>query len=153
MHSYSQAYSRSVLFNFRLKFISYSHLEALTTCHSTLDRHHAYCPADLVSNRIAHVIVVSDNRESAKLLAKALPTEPLNTVALADADPASSLAFINKKVQEASVEYNISPEETQLIERLDGRASDLETIIHQVGFPQQPIQLLVRRAIPKQYKF
>ncbi|KAF8524034.1 hypothetical protein JB92DRAFT_2827182 [Gautieria morchelliformis] len=28
MHSYSQAYSR-------LKFISYSHLEALTTCHST----------------------------------------------------------------------------------------------------------------------
>ncbi|KAF8529921.1 hypothetical protein JB92DRAFT_3092871 [Gautieria morchelliformis] len=41
----------------------------------------------------------------------ALPTKPLN--ALADADPASSLAFINKKLQEASVEYNISPEETQ----------------------------------------
>ncbi|KAF8524033.1 hypothetical protein JB92DRAFT_1498622 [Gautieria morchelliformis] len=57
----------------------------------------------------------------------ALPTKPLN--ALADADPASSLAFINKKLQEASVEYNISPEETQLIERLGGRASDLETYV------------------------
>ncbi|KAF8475410.1 RNA12 protein-domain-containing protein [Gautieria morchelliformis] len=106
--------------------------------------------ADLVSNRIAHVIVVSDNRESAKLLAKALPTKPLNTVALADADPASSLAFINKKLQEASVEYNISPEETQLIERLGGRASDLETIIHKVRAGQgvaDAIEDIIQRGV------
>ncbi|KAF8589948.1 exonuclease [Ramaria rubella] len=88
--------------------------------------------ADLVADHIAHVIVVSDNRENAKRLAKALPTKPLNAIALADADSASSLSYINKKLEEASVDYNISHEEAQLIERLGGRASDLETIIHKV---------------------
>ena len=36
-------------------------------------------------------------------------------------------------LEEASVEYNISPEETQLIERLGGRASDLETVRLNLG--------------------
>ncbi|KAF8510253.1 hypothetical protein JB92DRAFT_2831636 [Gautieria morchelliformis] len=88
----------------------------------------------------------------------ALPTEPLNTVALADADPASSLAFINKKVQEASVEYNISPEETQLIERLDGRASDLETALDVNGhgsnvFYNDYVKAIPQKPLPDPKKF
>ncbi|KIJ34602.1 hypothetical protein M422DRAFT_70117 [Sphaerobolus stellatus SS14] len=68
---------------------------------------------------------------------KALPTKPLNAVALADADPASSLSYINQKLKEASVDYSITPEERTLVERVGGRASDLETIIHKVRAGQK----------------
>lgn len=61
----------------------------------------------------------------------------MNTVALADADPASSLSYVSQKLEESGVKYEISPQETQLIERLGGRASDLETIIHKVQAGQR----------------
>jgi len=60
--------------------------------------------------------------------AAALPTKPLNAVALADADTASSLTYINQKLREASMDYTITPEEQTLVERVGGRASDLETV-------------------------
>ncbi|KAF8906048.1 RNA12 protein-domain-containing protein [Gymnopilus junonius] len=88
--------------------------------------------AYLVENKVAHVIVLSDNRENSKKLAKALPTKPLNTIALSDADSSSSLSFVNQKLQDAGVDIGISPQETQYVERLGGRASDLESLIHKV---------------------
>lgn len=58
----------------------------------------------------------------------ALPAKPLNAVAISDADPASSLSYIKQKLKDASVDYNITPEEMSLIERTGGRASDLDTV-------------------------
>jgi hypothetical protein len=62
------------------------------------------------------------------LTAIALPAKPLNFVALTDADSASSLLYITQKLKEASIDYDIRPEEVELVERLGGRASDLETV-------------------------
>ncbi|KAF8519313.1 RNA12 protein-domain-containing protein [Hysterangium stoloniferum] len=106
--------------------------------------------ADLITTNIAHVIVVSDNRENAKRLAKALPTKPLNAVELSDVDPASSLRYIKQKLQDAGVDYDISPEETKLIERLGGRASDLDTIIHKVHAGQnvtEGVEDIIQRGV------
>ncbi|PPQ78179.1 hypothetical protein CVT25_015512 [Psilocybe cyanescens] len=88
--------------------------------------------AALAENHIAHVIVLSDNRENSKRLAKALPTKPLNSIALSDADPSSSLSFVKQKLHDAGVDIGISAQETHLVERLGGRASDLESLIHKV---------------------
>ena len=60
----------------------------------------------------------------------------MSAVALTDADPASSLSYIDQKLDESGAKYEISYEETQLIERLGGRASDLET----VGVPDLPAE-------------
>ncbi|KAF9557696.1 hypothetical protein CPC08DRAFT_640029 [Agrocybe pediades] len=88
--------------------------------------------ATLAENHIAHVIVLSDNRENSKRLAKALPTKPLNAIALSDADPKSSLSFVKQKLHDAGVDIGISSQDTHYLERLGGRASDLESLIHKV---------------------
>lgn len=73
--------------------------------------------------QVAHVIVISDNRENSKRLAKgdyitsmhgapllnnlpivALPSKPLNTIALSDADAASSLSFVRQKLADSGIE-------------------------------------------------
>jgi len=66
-----------------------------------------------------------------------LPTKPLNAVALADADPASSLSYIKEKLEESGVGYNIPTDEQYLVERVGGRASDLDTIVHKVRAGQK----------------
>ncbi|CAA7267988.1 unnamed protein product [Cyclocybe aegerita] len=88
--------------------------------------------ATLAENHVAHVIVLSDNRENAKRLAKALPSKPLHSVALSDADSASSLSFVKQKLQDAGIDVGISGQESRHVERLGGRASDLESLIHKV---------------------
>ncbi|KIJ17097.1 hypothetical protein PAXINDRAFT_167891 [Paxillus involutus ATCC 200175] len=86
----------------------------------------------LVDNQIAHVIVVSDNRENAKLLARALPTKPLNSIALHDADAGSALAIVKKRLRDVGLSAELTASQISCIERLGGRASDLETLIHKV---------------------
>ncbi|KAF9452822.1 hypothetical protein P691DRAFT_771933 [Macrolepiota fuliginosa MF-IS2] len=86
----------------------------------------------LVDNQLAHVIVISDNRENAKKLAQALPSKPLNSIALYDADATSSLAFVKQKLQDAGVNTSFTGDEVQCLQRLGGRASDLESLIHKV---------------------
>ncbi|KAI0818814.1 exonuclease [Irpex lacteus] len=88
--------------------------------------------AALAENQVAHVIVVSDNRENAKQLARALPSKPLNTVALSDADASSALKFVQNKLQDAGVDVALNKDQTSYLERVGGRASDLESIIHKV---------------------
>ncbi|KJA27306.1 hypothetical protein HYPSUDRAFT_62986 [Hypholoma sublateritium FD-334 SS-4] len=88
--------------------------------------------AKLVENHIAHVIVLSDNRENAKRLTKALPSKPLNSIALSDADASSSLSFVKQKLLDSGSDIGISAQDAQHIERLGGRASDLESLIHKV---------------------
>ncbi|KAF5330523.1 hypothetical protein D9619_005680 [Psilocybe cf. subviscida] len=88
--------------------------------------------ASLAENHIAHVIVLSDNRENAKRLTKALPTKPLSSIALSDADAGSSLSFVKQKLLDAGLEVQLTSKDAQFVERLGGRASDLESLIHKV---------------------
>ncbi|PFH47169.1 hypothetical protein AMATHDRAFT_77324 [Amanita thiersii Skay4041] len=93
--------------------------------------------ANLVETQIAHVVIISDNRENAKRAAKALPTKPLHTIPLSDADTKSSLSFVQQKLNDAGLEMEFTPGQTSYIERLGGRASDLESLIHKVRGGQQ----------------
>ncbi|KAF7338610.1 Mitochondrial escape protein 2 [Mycena venus] len=88
--------------------------------------------ASLVENQLAHVVVISDNRENSKRLAKALPSKPLNAIALYDADDASALAFVKRKLKDADINLEYSREQISAVERLGGRATDLESLIHKV---------------------
>ncbi|KAF7974077.1 hypothetical protein HWV62_13499 [Athelia sp. TMB] len=88
--------------------------------------------ATLTENQIAHVVVISDNREHSKRLAKALPSRPLNSIALSDADADTALSFVTQKLKDAGIEQSFNAEETAYLERLGGRASDLDSLIRKV---------------------
>ncbi|EIN07712.1 hypothetical protein PUNSTDRAFT_114198 [Punctularia strigosozonata HHB-11173 SS5] len=106
--------------------------------------------ASLAENKIAHVVVVSDNRENAKRLAKALPSKPLNAIALYDADAASALSYVKQKLNDAGVNIPFSGRETEYVERLGGRASDLESLIHKVRngqSVQEAVEDIIRRDV------
>ncbi|KAJ7286029.1 RNA12 protein-domain-containing protein [Mycena rebaudengoi] len=93
--------------------------------------------ASLTENQLAHVIVVSDNRENAKRLTKALPSKPLHTTALYDADAASALEFVKRKLKDVDIILDYTSDQVTAVERLGGRASDLETLIHKVKSGQR----------------
>ncbi|CDO69022.1 hypothetical protein BN946_scf184834.g29 [Trametes cinnabarina] len=88
--------------------------------------------ASLAEGQIAHVIVVSDNRENIKRLAKSLPSKPLNQISLSDADNASAMSFVKQKLHDSGMDVNFTQQELAYIARLGGRASDLESLIHKV---------------------
>ncbi|TFY60118.1 hypothetical protein EVJ58_g5342 [Rhodofomes roseus] len=88
--------------------------------------------ASLAQNQVAHVVVVSENRENAKRLTKALPSQPLNVIALSDADSPSALSFVKQKLQDSGVDVTFNKEQVSHIQRLGGRASDLESLTHKV---------------------
>ncbi|KAF8208561.1 RNA12 protein-domain-containing protein, partial [Mycena galopus ATCC 62051] len=88
--------------------------------------------ASLVENQLAHVVVISHNRENTKRIGKALPWKPLNTIALYDADAASALALVKRKLEDVHINLEYTQEQVAFVERLGGRASDLESLIHKV---------------------
>jgi hypothetical protein len=94
--------------------------------------------SSLVENRIAHVIVVTDTSIATKALTKALPTKPLNSVSLADADEANSLAYVKDKLKGSKLA--LSAEDSTEVAKLGGRMVDLETLVYKVrtGTPIKP---------------
>jgi hypothetical protein len=94
--------------------------------------------SSLVENRIAHVIVVTDTSIATKALTKALPTKPLNSVSLADADEANSLAYVKDKLKGSKL--TLSAEDSTEVAKLGGRMVDLETLVYKVrtGTPIKP---------------
>ncbi|KAJ7745975.1 RNA12 protein-domain-containing protein [Mycena olivaceomarginata] len=58
----------------------------------------------------------------------ALPSKPLNTIALHDADAASALAFVKRKLEDADIDLEYTREQVASVERLGGRATDLENV-------------------------
>jgi len=87
----------------------------------------------LVEQRVAHVFVVSDNRESARKIAKALSSAPLNYIPFSDADNESALTFVASKLAEIDgQEHALSSSEVDLVRRLGGRSSDLQTLVHKL---------------------
>ncbi|KAI0030739.1 RNA12 protein-domain-containing protein, partial [Vararia minispora EC-137] len=93
--------------------------------------------AVVAENKLAHVIVVSDNRENSKSLAKALPSRPLNMIPLYDADAATALQFVKQRLREAGIPAEFTAEQTAYVERLGGRASDLASLVHKVRSGQR----------------
>jgi hypothetical protein len=66
-------------------------------------------------------------------LPPALPTKPINFIPLSDADPESSLSFVMQKLLDSGIDAGISAQQTAYVERLGGRASDLESVSHWVS--------------------
>ena len=57
-----------------------------------------------------------------------LRTKPLVSVALSDADPRSSVSFVQQKLRDADIQVDFTPEQIAYIERLGGRASELNSV-------------------------
>jgi hypothetical protein len=85
--------------------------------------------ASLVENRIAHVIVVTEQPTATKALVKAIPAKPLNSVSLADADETKSFGYVQGKLNNAAP---MSAEDRAQITKLGGRMVDLETLVYKV---------------------
>lgn len=58
----------------------------------------------------------------------ALPSKPLNTIALYDADSASALQFVKQRLHESNIDADFTEKQMAYIERLGGRASDLASV-------------------------
>jgi len=58
----------------------------------------------------------------------ALPAKPINFIPLSDADPESSLSFVMQKLLDRGIDVEIFAGQTAYVERLGGRASDLESV-------------------------
>jgi hypothetical protein len=54
------------------------------------------------------------------------------SIALADADSASALSFVQDKLQQFGVNTTLSQDQKLLIDRLGGRSSDLEAVSEDV---------------------
>ena len=61
-------------------------------------------------------------------LKSAIPTKPLTVVTLSDADNASALSFVKQKLQDLHVDVDFDVHQVSYVERLGGRASDLESV-------------------------
>ena len=107
--------------------------------------------ASVAEGGVAHVIVLSDNRENGRRLAKgelralqiprdinvdrifnfnfgaALPATPLQNIQLSDADPVSALAFVAEKIGTQGAPAFLSINQKINLEKLGGRSSDLQT--------------------------
>lgn len=57
-----------------------------------------------------------------------MPSKPLNAIALSDADSGAAMSFVKQKLHEADVDVDFTSEQVSYIERLGGRASDLEVV-------------------------
>jgi hypothetical protein len=54
------------------------------------------------------------------------------SIALADADPASALSFVQDKLEQFGVGTTLSQDQKLLIDRIGGRSSDLEAVSEDV---------------------
>lgn len=106
--------------------------------------------AGLADGGVAHVVVMSDNRDNGRRLEKALPTKPLTSIALNDADPASALSFVQDKLRQYGVSSALTKDQMLQIDRLGGRSSDLEALCHKVknGMPvEMAVEDIITRGV------
>jgi len=109
--------------------------------------------AGLVENKVAHVIVVTEGATATKALTKALPSKPLNTVSLADADEPNSLLYVKTKLAGVGEQYRetLSQEDRTQVSKLGGRMVDLETLVYKVrmgsSIPDAVDDIVVRTVV------
>ena len=82
--------------------------------------------ASLIENRVAHVVIVAESTTAIKSLTKALPSKPLNSVTLADADATNSLAYVKDKLKD----HPFTVDDGVQVAKLGGRMVDLETLVY-----------------------
>lgn len=58
----------------------------------------------------------------------ALPSKPLNSIPLYDADTGSALSFVKQRLRDTGLTAELTKQEVASIECLGGRASDLEIV-------------------------
>jgi hypothetical protein len=86
--------------------------------------------AGLIENKIAHVIVIGEGSVTTKTLTGALPSKPLNSVVLSDADDSNSLEFVREKLSTADKPMELSERDKENIAKLGGRMVDLELLVY-----------------------
>lgn len=106
--------------------------------------------AALIEEQVAHVVVTSHNRENSKSLAKAFSSRPLNMIALSDVDNTNALQLVRTKLHETGTEIQLSHDDTEMINWLGGRASDLASLIHKIRAGQTPtdaVEDIIRQGV------
>lgn len=88
--------------------------------------------ASLIENKVAHVIVIGEGSVTNKTLTQALPSKPLNSVTLSDADTYNSLEYVREKLSSPDAPYALSTSDTAEVAKLGGRMVDLEQLVYKV---------------------
>ncbi|VDC07176.1 unnamed protein product [Peniophora sp. CBMAI 1063] len=88
--------------------------------------------ATLAEGGLAHVVVLADNREDSRSLAKALPARPLVNVALTDADAESARGLMRARLRAVGIKEDLDDSSLKAIDKLGGRASDLAGVLRKV---------------------
>ncbi|KAF8599618.1 hypothetical protein BDV93DRAFT_526000 [Ceratobasidium sp. AG-I] len=111
--------------------------------------------AKLVEDKIAHVVFVCVNRENTKRVAKALPSRPLTSIALTDADSDTALKYVTWKLSNAGVVRSLELNELKIVEKLGGRISDLDVFVSKVRNGQsisEAVDEIIHRGISEMRK-
>lgn len=93
-------------------------------------------PLTRLSLQLAHVVILSDNRESTKRITRILGNQPTASVALADADAETAVDMVGSRLlnvvkgQGGKGRENLTRDEIQKIKMLGGRSSDLHNVRH-----------------------
>lgn len=107
--------------------------------------------AGLVENKLAHVIVIGEGSSTIKPLTTALPSKPLNSVALSDADDYNSLEFVHEKLSTTDQPYELTDVDRKNIAKLGGRMVDLELLVYKVRsgqtIPQAVDDIVLRNVV------
>ncbi|CAO3589006.1 unnamed protein product [Absidia cylindrospora] len=113
---------------------------------STLWEDLADWAALLVKNGLAHVVFVSSNVSTGKVLAKALPGKSFSMVNLLDAPPEVSLQFLSHHLGEEQ----ITDELYDIVEALGGRLNELELFVQKLKMnipPKTAFEDIVQRNV------
>ncbi|KAG8763513.1 mitochondrial escape protein 2 [Ceratobasidium sp. 428] len=111
--------------------------------------------AKLVEDKIAHVVFVCVNRENTKRVAKALPSRPLTSIALSDADTETALKYVTWKLSDAGVVRSLQSNELKIVGRLGGRISDLDALVNKVRNGQSvtdAVEEIIHRGVSEMRK-
>jgi hypothetical protein len=106
--------------------------------------------ASLVENKIAHVIVIGEGSVTTKTLTQALPSKPLNSISLSDADDRNSLEFVREKLSTPDAPFELSAADKENIAKLGGRMVDLELLVYKARSGQtitHAVDDIVRRNV------
>jgi len=106
--------------------------------------------AGLIENKIAHVIVIGEGSVTTKTLTQALPSKPLNSVVLSDADDRNSLEFVREKLSAPDAPMELTERDKANIAKLGGRMVDLELLVYKARSGQtitHAVDDIVRRNV------
>ncbi|ELU40419.1 exonuclease [Rhizoctonia solani AG-1 IA] len=90
-----------------------------------------------------------------KRVAKALPSKPLTSIALSDADVNTARSYVISKLSNYEIKQSLGKDELQAVENLGGRISDLDTLVNKVRSGQSvtdAVKEIIHRGISEMRK-